>query len=120
MLSDNPTILKKINFSLCKFAGMVIPHRVFHLMHDILIRMCSRFQGQCIINLFGAYHYTRECADCEWFSELTELTFEGESYPVPARYHDYLTHVYGDYMRLPPVGERIQHKIATLDFGKYT
>lgn len=40
------------------------------------------------------------------FSSFTELSFEGDNYPVPAGYHEVLTAKYGDYMRLPPEQER--------------
>lgn len=40
------------------------------------------------------------------FSSFTELSFEGDNYPVPSGYHEVLTAMYGDYMRLPPERDR--------------
>jgi hypothetical protein len=31
---------------------------------------------------------------------------------------DYLAHVYGDYMKLPPVEERVGHQIVDIKFGE--
>ena len=40
------------------------------------------------------------------FIEMTELLFEGEKFMVFGKYDDYLRHVYGDYMQLPPIEKR--------------
>ena len=45
----------------------------------------------------------------EWFDHPVELTFEGRRYLVPSNYDDVLTNLYGDYMQLPPVEQRVTH-----------
>lgn len=37
--------------------------------------------------------------------------FEDEKFKIPVGYNEYLTHVYGDYMKLPPVEKRVTHSI---------
>ena len=39
--------------------------------------------------------------------------------PVPEFYHEYLTQMFGDYMKLPPLEERVGLHITNIDFGKY-
>lgn len=39
----------------------------------------------------------------------TLLEFEGSQFPAPIGWHEYLTNIYGDYMELPPVNQRINH-----------
>ena len=34
----------------------------------------------------------------EWFETSTDALFEGEMYPVPVGYHEFLTQLFGDYM----------------------
>lgn len=40
------------------------------------------------------------------FEEMIEVYFEGHKFMAPAKYHEYLTHRYGDYMQLPPEDQR--------------
>lgn len=42
---------------------------------------------------------------------LAEVPFEGKMYPAVACYDEYLTGIYGDYMKLPPKEKRKSHHI---------
>jgi lipopolysaccharide cholinephosphotransferase len=49
------------------------------------------------------------------------VDFEGYKLPVPAKYKEYLTNHYGDYMELAPLSTRLQgHEITLCDLGKYS
>lgn len=59
----------------------------------------------------------KECIPNEWLNGITTLDFEGIPVNAPCFYKEYLTHVYGDYMTLPPLEKRIPHHyICALDF----
>lgn len=59
----------------------------------------------------------KECIPNEWLNGITTLDFEGIPVNAPCFYKEYLTHVYGDYMTLPPPEKRIPHHyICALDF----
>jgi lipopolysaccharide cholinephosphotransferase len=45
----------------------------------------------------------------EVFSQSINVLFEGHEYPLMVEYDEYLTNVYGDYMKLPPIERRISH-----------
>ena len=49
--------------------------------------------------------------DKEFYSSTVEVSFEGRNYKAPADYVGELTLMYGDYMKLPPVEERIGHEL---------
>lgn len=67
--------------------------------------------------LTGASDYTyKERYDVEWFNKTVEVEFEGKMYPAPYRYEEYLKHLYGDYMKLPPEDKRYIHTDAKYYF----
>lgn len=47
------------------------------------------------------------------------VDFEDTKLPVPEHWHEYLTVMFGDYMKLPPVEQRVSHHLLSVDFGKY-
>ena len=52
--------------------------------------------------------------------EVIYMDFEGHLLPVPKRYDEYLTFLYGDYMELAPLSTRLGcHEILLCDIGKY-
>ena len=54
----------------------------------------------------------------EWCEDLVSYTFEGEQFPAPRAYDEFLTVYYGDYMQLPPEDQREnRHQIVQVDFG---
>lgn len=50
-----------------------------------------------------------EILEGAWFEQTTTMTFEGHNFAVPAAYDPILTVMYGDYMQLPPVKQRVTH-----------
>lgn len=45
----------------------------------------------------------------KWFDRYTYMNFENYRFRVPLDYNNVLKHTYGDYMKLPPVKERMGH-----------
>lgn len=42
----------------------------------------------------------------KWIEETVFVPFENIQVRVPKYYHEYLTHIYGDYMTPPPLNKR--------------
>lgn len=56
----------------------------------------------------------------EWFKQSIDVPFENITIKIPNGYDDYLHSLYGNYMQLPPVEERISHHsryFVSLDRG---
>ncbi len=51
----------------------------------------------------------RWIVDKDIFRNAVPVSFEGENYPAPSRFDEYLTALYGDYMKLPPEDKRESH-----------
>ena len=83
--------------------------------HRRLLKSINKYYGKfaaqktayCGI-ICGAYRM-REIMPTSIYEEYTEITFEGKSFRTIARYDEYLTKVYGDYMQLPPEDRRVTH-----------
>ena len=45
-------------------------------------------------------------------------TFNGEIFPVVHNEDYYLSILYGDYMKLPPVDKRVGHRPLYVDYGE--
>ena len=59
------------------------------------------------------------CFKRSWMDHTVEAMFEDTMFRIPANYHEYMTAAYGDYMKLPPEGQREnRHQIEVLDFGE--
>lgn len=56
---------------------------------------------------------------CEYIYDLTELQFENELFPAPKEYDKYLRQAYGDYMKLPPLEDRlIGHSVLSIELER--
>lgn len=53
----------------------------------------------------------REILDKTVFAESKTVVFEGEEFSAPANYNQYLSSLYGDYMKLPPEKDRKSHHL---------
>ncbi|WP_173326651.1 LicD family protein [Sharpea azabuensis] len=65
-------------------------------------------------NIVGNVHWPLSPKDRykkEWFQNIVKLEFEDDEYYVPIGYKEVLESLYGNYMQLPPVEERVQHPI---------
>ena len=52
---------------------------------------------------------TKDVYNSEWFDNYIFVEFEGYLFPIPSEYDKILKKRYGDYMKLPPVSQRIMH-----------
>ena len=60
----------------------------------------------CVIWLSGGI---KDMYKREWFEESEMHCFGKYQFRIPKNYDEILKHIYGDYMQLPPVEERIGH-----------
>ncbi len=56
--------------------------------------------------LLSNIRYPRCVFKKQWFADTNFVDFENGKVPVPIGVHEVLTHIYGDYMRLPPMEKR--------------
>lgn len=106
-------ILKMITYSFLKVLFIFIPSRK---LKRILNKEMCRYYNQDydhVISYAGPYRQEKEIFPISWFSNSVYKSFEGEEFPIPGEYVEYLTHLYSNYLELPPESERIsRHNIV--------
>ncbi|MFD1124541.1 phosphorylcholine transferase LicD [Lentilactobacillus raoultii] len=83
-------------------------------LYDLRFRMMTKYDHHArlpYINLSSPYEYGKERILPNEMNRFIKMPFEDMSVPVLAAYDSYLTRLYGDYMKLPPVEKRIQRHI---------
>ena len=115
------SMLNKVIYRLHKigfFRHTFIEEKVVARAHDALTMYngraeeCDKFFTYAAVYLNSP---TKCLFDKNWFGEPIEMDFETGKFYVPSKYHELLTQVYGDYMKLPKESERISHDIELIE-----
>jgi lipopolysaccharide cholinephosphotransferase len=88
---------------------MINPKKIFYKI-DKLLQKYPYDKSNNVGTIMGAYK-TREIVPKEYFGEPTDYSFEGLKLKGPEMYHEYLTHMYGNYMVPPKNKEANQHLV---------
>ena len=91
--------------------SLFFPYRKRHTYRSHFLEIEQMFNhetGAHMASPTGAYR-TREFFNAYWFKNTISVPFNSFSVRVPEYYHDYLTTMYGDYMKLPPPEKRVTH-----------
>lgn len=78
---------------------IINPNKVLNKI-DNMLRKYKIEKSKYIGTIMGAYR-TREIVPKEYFGIPSEYEFEGQKLTGPEMYDEYLTHMYGDYMKIP-------------------
>lgn len=74
---------------------------------------------KCYTNMTGSYGYHREIIPKALFDVYIEIPFENTMMMAMQNYDYYLRQVFGNYMQLPPVEQRVNHGMKLVDFGDF-
>lgn len=96
-------VLKNILHFFCKPIG---PHRFAQMMENQVVKY--PFDSSKYVGVSMACHYgDKETIERENMDKSVLLQFNGREMPVPVGYHQYLSNLYGNYMKIPKdVAER--------------
>lgn len=110
---------KQVVYRIIKYVSIPFNQRKLIKLLDIIMNMYNELDTELVTNMGGAYGYKKESVKRLWLEDLKEIKFENEYFSGPKYSHEYLSHIYGDYMKLPPEDERYdRHKIMEIDFGE--
>lgn len=85
--------------------------------YNLFLEKLKNQDGDYWASYDGAYG-EREILLNKWVEDITTMEFEGRKIPIPIGYHNVLTQLYGNYMKLPPIEKRISlhpHYYLNLD-----
>ncbi len=96
----------------------------YNAIHRFQRNTMTRYNGGCmplITSYASGYGYKKHCGDREKiFGHGATIQFEDAFFKCPADTDTYLEHLFGDYMKLPPLEKRgNQHRLIKVDFGDY-
>ena len=69
------------------------------------------------ITCYFGYAFKKELMERKDFFPTKLVEFEGRKYQAMNNHDKYLSGLYGDYMKLPPVEKRVNHMPLKIDFG---
>lgn len=110
-------IIKKI----IGFISKPIKTNKIMILADKLMKKDLKKNTDYFINISSQYNFHKQTIKKEKFFPSVKLDFCGKKYECPNDYDYILKRIYGDYMQLPPVEERVTHnpKILVFDKEKY-
>ncbi|WP_294653046.1 phosphorylcholine transferase LicD [uncultured Ruminococcus sp.] len=106
---------KKISYKLIKLFAR--PFRITYLKSKRNI-LTNKYNKLPCKNCFLS-DYPSEIIPTKWLEQYSNYCFETVSFKSLSNYDEFLKHVYGDYMELPPENERICHTNCNVDYGEY-
>lgn len=99
-----------------------VPLRI-SFIRNFVIRQIEKYNDKSDSPYLGFFYgrtkYKSAVIERSLFGKPHYVDFENIKLPVPEKYHEYLTQVFGDYMKLPPVEQRVGLHLISVDFGKY-
>ncbi len=79
-------------------------------IHKILSKTFIKYNdenNEYFVNLASYYWYDKQTVPKEWYGKPRMVKFENLKVPIPRESEKLLTSIYGDYLQLPPVENRV-------------
>ncbi len=96
-----------------RFFQAILPKRFLLWFRIMLGKLSNKMsQKNYLASLSGFHGHPAEVAPAEWWGDGVDIEFEGCTFRAPSEYEKLLTHMFGDYMELPPVNQRVCHSVS--------
>lgn len=106
---------RSLKYQFLKVISKIFSVEKLKQMRDKLIILYNRQEAKYLF--FSDYPQFRLPAS--FFSSYKQYEFENRMYQGITNYDEYLTLLYGDYMKIPPEEDRMIHSNGTINLGKY-
>lgn len=108
---------RKIDYKVTRFVKLVNLMSAF-MSDKLVMKLARRNERKYIkrntpayINLYSIYKRPKELIKREWLDTKATAMFDGLEIPVVGCTHDYLTHLYGNYMGFPAPWKRASRHV---------
>lgn len=120
----------RIDYSTCKsLIGKVIwvllypfrfifPNNFWYTIWLKLAKSKYLYESKYTGYLWHEYYNPNLIFKTSWFKSYIEMPFEDTTMRMPVGYHEMLTRQFGDYMKLPPEEERVNHGGGIIDLER--
>lgn len=91
-------------------------------LYDMRLAVMTKYDDRSdlpLINMSSPYEYAKELIEPMEMHHIIRVKFENLQVPILAAYDSYLTRLYGDYMKLPPLEKRIQRHVLKVMVDNY-
>ncbi len=117
ILNEKKGIMQKMAKLLLKFFMIFINERI---LTGKIVKLSHKYEDikTPYTGIFVWGYGSQDRTNKKNFDNLIEVEFEGKKYKAFADYNQYLTTIYGDYMKLPPEEKRNTHKFKAYKVSK--
>lgn len=94
----------------------------FKLLRNAIVKYIEKYnktQTNAMGFFYGRTRYRNSITSRKVYGQPKYVPFEDTLLPIPEYYHEYLTQLFGDYMKLPPEEQRRSLHLISVDFGRY-
>lgn len=91
-------------------------------IRNFFIYQIERFNNKETKNVgffYGKFRYKTSVMLREYYGKPKRVKFGDTELPVQENYHEYLNRTFGDYMKMPPVEQRVGSHMINIDFGQH-
>ncbi len=106
-LEDKKTLKGNLKLFFGKVISMFFSRKVIENMTIWNENLYEKKNVKYYVNFYSRYSLEKELIKSEWLSKKSKVFFNGNEFATVGDTDEYLTHLYGDYMKLPPVENRI-------------
>jgi len=110
--TDKQTIKYKKLFAVLNCLSMKSLSRI----QNNISKLQNKEGAEYLADFNSSRNYLAAIYPIHFFFPVAEGDFEGNSFKIPYKYHEYLTMVYGDYMKLPKEEDRVNHRTLRIVF----
>lgn len=110
---------KQLSYKFAKIISIPFSIRFLKYMKQKIIARYQNENSRFVVTSDGTYGLKKETLKSVWVLNLENYKFEDREYPGIYNYDEYLSHMYGDYMKIPPKDKQNHHARIEVDFGPY-